>query len=78
VLQENFWDAEAAASTNRFYVIDARTGSVSGYALSNEAYSEEELDEALHAAGFGEVRRFPSLTGSAVSGGPDLPVVVAR
>jgi SAM-dependent methyltransferase len=53
VLQENFWDAEAAASTNRFYVIDAQTASVSGYALSNEAYTEEELDDALHTAGFG-------------------------
>jgi SAM-dependent methyltransferase len=78
VLQENFWDAEAAASTNRFYVIDAQNSLVSGYALSNEAYTDEELDDALHAVGFGEVQRFPSLTGSAVSGEADLPVVVAR
>jgi len=78
VLQENFWDAESAASTTRFYVIDAQTASVSGYALSNEAYTEEELDDALRTAGFHELQRFPSLTGLPVSGGADLPVVVAR
>ncbi|MCG6948519.1 MAG: hypothetical protein LJE93_06345, partial [Acidobacteria bacterium] len=78
VLQENFWDAEAAASTFRWSVIDAETASVSSFALSNEAYSEEELDDALRVAGFGEVQRFPSLSGRAVSGEADLPVVVAR
>ena len=78
VLQESFWDAEAAASTLRFSVIDAETASVSSYALSNEAYTEEELGEALRAAGFCEVQIFPSLSGKAISGGPDLPVVVAR
>jgi SAM-dependent methyltransferase len=78
VLQENFWDAEAAASTIRFSIIDAETASVTAYALSNEAYTERELDDALLAASFGEVQRFPSLSGKAVSGGADLPVVVAR
>jgi SAM-dependent methyltransferase len=77
VLQENFWDAEAAASTTRFMVIDASTGAVSSYALSNEAYTEEELDDALHTAGFAEVQRFPSLRGKAATGEADLPVVVA-
>jgi cyclopropane fatty-acyl-phospholipid synthase-like methyltransferase len=78
VLQENFWDAEAAASTTRFSVIDAETAAVSSFAMSNEAYTEEELDDALRAAGFGEVQRYPSLNGKAVSEGPDLPVVMAR
>ena len=77
VLQENFWHEEAAASTNRFMVIDAETGAVKSYALSNEAYTEQEVVDALRAAGFGGVQRFPSLTGIPVSGGPDLPVVVA-
>jgi SAM-dependent methyltransferase len=78
VLQENFWDAKASTSTTRFSVIDAQTAAVGTYALSNEAYTEEELNDALHAAGFGEVQRFPSLTGLAVGGDADLPVVVAR
>jgi SAM-dependent methyltransferase len=78
VLQENFWDAEAAVSTTRFCVIDAETAAVSAYALSNEAYTEAELVDALRAAGFGEVQRFPSLSGKAATGEVDLPVVVAR
>jgi SAM-dependent methyltransferase len=79
VLQENVWHEQAAASTNRFMVIDAETGQVSGYALSNEAYTTAEVDDALRAAGFRGVRWFPSLTGNAVGAGdPDLPVVVAR
>ena len=77
VLQENSWDAEAAASTNRFMVIDAESGAVNSYALSNEAYTEQELDDALRSVGFGEVQRFPSLRGTAATGETDLPVVVA-
>jgi hypothetical protein len=78
VLQENFWDADAGASTNRFSIIDGHTGSVSTYALSNEAYTEDELTDALRLAGFKEVERFPSLKGTAATGEQDLPVVVAR
>lgn len=78
VLQENFWDDEAAASTTRFMVINAATGAVSKYALSNEAYTDEELDAALRSAGFAEVYRFPALSGNEVSEETDLPVVVAR
>jgi SAM-dependent methyltransferase len=78
VLQENFWDADAAASTVRFSVIDGLTGTVSTYALSNEAYTEDELTDTLRLAGFKDVERFPSLSGTAAAGEPDLPVVVAR
>jgi len=78
VLQENFWDVDAAASTTRFLTIDAKTGAVSTYALSNEAYAEEELAEALLTAGFRNVDQFPSMSGAAVAGDHDLPVVVAR
>ena len=78
VLQENFWDADAGASTTRFSIIDGQTGTVSTYALSNEAYTEHELTDALRLAGFKDVERFPSLSGEAVAGEQDLPVVVAR
>ena len=78
VLQENSWDSDAGASTIRFMVIDAATGAVTGCALSNEAYSEDELVEALHSAGFKAVDSYPSLTGRHVAGDTDLPVVVAR
>ena len=78
VLQENFWDADAGASTNRFVIIDGETGAVRSHALSNEAYTEEELIDALRSAGFKDVKRFPSLSGKAVAGEEGLPVVVAR
>ena len=78
VLQENSWDEEARASTTRFMVVDAETASVSSYALSNEAYSDEELDEALHGVGFDGVQCFPSLRGTVATAETDLPVVVAR
>jgi SAM-dependent methyltransferase len=77
VLQENFWHADAGASTNRFLIIDGQAGSVSSYALSNEAYTEHELTDVLRSAGFKAVERFPSLSGKAVAGEEDLPVVVA-
>jgi hypothetical protein len=78
VLQENSWDAEAASSTTRFMVIDASTGAVSSHALSNEAYTEQELEGALRTVGFTAVESFPSLGGKTAGGNVDLPVVVAR
>ena len=78
VLQENFWHSDVGASTTRFMIIDARTGDVSCYALSNEAYTVQELTNALRSAGFKDVARFPSLSGEIVDADQDLPVVVAR
>jgi len=78
VLQENTWDSDASASTTRFIVIDATSGDVSNYALSNEAYTDAELDEVLRKSGFDNVERYPSLSGKPVAEETDLPVVVAR
>jgi SAM-dependent methyltransferase len=78
VLQENFWDADVAASTTRFQTIDAQTGAVSSFALSNEAYTEDELANALRIAGFKDVNHFPSMSGAVVAGDHDLAAVVAR
>jgi SAM-dependent methyltransferase len=78
VLEETSWHEEAGASTRRFWVIDGQTGIVSSHALSNEAYTEQELVDAVRSAGFQDVERFSSLGGKAVAGKEDLPVVVAR
>ena len=78
VLQENFWDEDVRASTTRFSIIDGRAGTVSSYALSNEAYSEQELSGALGMAGFKDVHSFSSLSGDTAAGDADLPVFVAR
>jgi hypothetical protein len=78
VLQESFWDDDASASTMRFMVVDAANGAVNNYALSNEAYTDSELDNALQKPGFKAFKRFPSLSGHPVGGESDLPVIVAH
>jgi SAM-dependent methyltransferase len=78
VLQENFWDADARASTNRFSIIDVKTSSVSTCALSNEAYTGHEMEDTLVSVGFKNVERFPSLIGFPVDEAEDLPAYVAR
>ncbi len=78
VLQENFWDADGRASTTRFSIIDAKTSKVSTYALSNEAYTEHEIEDALVSVGFNNIERFPSLSGFAVDEAQELPAYVAR
>jgi SAM-dependent methyltransferase len=78
VLQENFWNGNAGASTTRFLIIDGQTGAASSYALSNEAYPEDELTDLLRKTGFKDVQRYPSLSGEVVDGDSDLPVIIAR
>ena len=77
VLQESFWHADSRSSTVRFTVIDATTSEVTNFALSNEAYSTEELTATLRSAGFRDVEWYPSLCGKPTDG-EVLPVVAAR
>jgi SAM-dependent methyltransferase len=75
LLTESFWDPDGAVSTERFFVIDAATGAVTRYALSNEAYSDEDLDRLLEGAGFEGIQHRPSLVAGETS--PGLSVVTA-
>lgn len=63
LLTESFWDDTTCTTTQRFYVVHARTGSVVRHALSTEAYSEEQLTDMLKTAGFGQIEHRPSVTG---------------
>lgn len=63
LLTERFWDPDVRTSTERFYVIDAATGSVTRHALSNEAYTTDELDALFGDAGFQQIRHYRSLAG---------------
>ncbi len=78
VLQESFWHEEASAATIRFSAIDGETGRVSCHALSNEAYTVQELVDVLRLAEFKDVENFPSLSGKTPAGDLDLPVILAR
>jgi len=78
LLGEQFWDADSRTATHRYYVIDAATGEVTPHAMSTEAHTEGEYESALVAAGFGEVRFLPSLTGAADDTSPHVLAILAR
>jgi SAM-dependent methyltransferase len=63
LLTENFWHPDSRSATRRFFVIDAETGAVERHALTNEAYSDDELRDLLAGSGFSDIRMFPSLAG---------------
>jgi len=65
VLHERFWDEAARAATERWHVVDAVTGSVTRFALSNEAYTHDELEALLRAAGFARVEFLDGFGGEA-------------
>jgi len=66
-LQESFWDPDAQATTQRFFIVDSETGEVRRHALTTEAYTDEQLRDSLVQAGFMDIRFFPSLLGVDVS-----------
>ena len=77
-LRESFWHPEHAATTERYYVVDAATGGVTGYALSMQAYTDAEYRALLSESGFGDVRFRPAMGGEADEGVSGLVVITAR
>lgn len=77
-LTECFWDAVKAAATERYFIIDARTGKVSRYAATTQAYSGEQSIELLHQAGFTALEFHPSLTGEEDASQAGFFVLMAR
>lgn len=75
ILTENSWEESTSTGTTRIYVVDAITGSVTRHALSNEAYTDDQITELLRAAGFGTVAHRRSLTGEPTDDG--LSAVIA-
>lgn len=64
-LRESFWHSDHAATTERYYVVDARTGSVTMYASSMQAYTDAEYRALLSERGFRDIRFHPSMGGDA-------------
>lgn len=75
VLNESFWIEDAQARVDRWYIIDVATGEVEHHALTNEAYSAEQLEVLLAGAGLTEIRHSADLGGVAM---PEYVVVTAR
>jgi SAM-dependent methyltransferase len=78
LLVESFWDDALHASTERFFVIDAATGAVTRYALSMQAYTEEDYAQLLHSAGLADIVFHPSLTGAPDASQEGLLAITAR
>ncbi len=52
ILFERFWDEPRRCCTFRWHVVDAESGDVTRFALTNEAWSPEELQALLARCGF--------------------------
>ena len=74
-LEEAFWDDSRQVATERYYIIDAETGSVSRYAQSIQAYSDAEYHALFTDAGCTLDGVFPSLGG--VDDGGDFLALLA-
>ncbi len=77
-LMESFWNAARTVSTNRYYIIDAATSEVTRYALSAQAYTNEQYQALLASCGFQDIKFYPSLTGLAEESQKDLLAITAR
>jgi SAM-dependent methyltransferase len=77
-LTENFWDAERAIATERYFIIDASTGEVKRYASSMQAYTDEQYLALLTTCGYRDVRFYPSLRGDEDESTNWLCVIVAH
>lgn len=77
-LTESFWDDQARVSTQRFFIVDAATAEVARYALSNEAYTDDEYETLIGEAGFEDIRLLPSLIGIEDESQSSNLVVTAR
>lgn len=76
-LQERSWDAAQCVTTERYYIIDSATGSVTRYASSSQAYSEKEYRTMLTACGFRDIQLYPELGGGAHAQS-DFQVIVGK
>jgi SAM-dependent methyltransferase len=77
-LIENFWHADQHVATERFYIIDAESGTVSQQAASTQAYTDEEYRDLLIGSGFEEIQFFPSLGGQEDPHKSDFTAILAR
>ena len=60
-LYETHFDPAQAAAVERYYIIDAASGSVERIAATTQAYTEESLSTLLQACGFSQVTFYPGM-----------------
>jgi len=77
-LDESIWDAESSTTTKRYFIIDASTGDVSRYAVTYQAYTDQQYRGLLKERGFDAIEIYPSLGGAENKYQNDLIAIVAR
>jgi hypothetical protein len=77
-LVERTWDAIHHTTTIRHYIIDGATCTVTRYAQSAQAYTNDELSTLLTSCGFRDIQFVPSLTGRTNDEHHGMQVIKAR
>ena len=77
-LKENFWDAQRAVATERYFIVDGLTGNVTRYAASTQAYTNEQYQSLLEECRFREIAFHPSLSGGLDETQSDFIVIISR
>jgi len=78
LLQEHFWDEASETSTVRYYVIDAKSNSVTRYASTMQAYTKKDYKALMKECGYKKVEFYPSLTGQEKDKQEGLLVLTAK
>lgn len=64
LLKEAYWKADLQVATERYYVVDAKSGQVTRYAASIQGYDEEQYRRLLEGCGFEDIEIHSSLAGA--------------
>lgn len=78
LLEEAFWDSESQVATRRFFLANSKSGEVTRFAASYQAYSREGYRSLLEQQGFGNIRFFPTLFGVEEKATMDFIVLLAK
>jgi len=60
-LDESFWDKQSSTATKRYFIIDTSTSDVTRYAITYQAYTDEQYSSLLKECGFEAIEFYPSL-----------------
>ena len=78
VLTESFWRPDTGAATKRYFVADALTGDLTGFAQTFQAYGDLQYRMLLTQNGFRNFSTYPSLRGRSDPSQKGLMAIVAR
>jgi SAM-dependent methyltransferase len=78
LLTENFWREDRQIATERYFIIDGRSGAVTRHAASMQAYSEAQFGLLVDECGFTDMRIYSSLYGEIDAAEGDFFALTAR